>query len=105
MADSILDQVRQAAQGRLLFLPHAIRQMSRPDRMITAAELQKVAHTGTLLEDYPEDARGHSCLLLGFGEEGRAIHVVCTPRPTYLAIITAYLPDPEKWSSDFTKRR
>ena len=104
MPDGILDQVRQTAQGRLLFLPHAIRQMSHPDRMITPAEVKKVAITGDLVEDYPDDVRGHSCLLLGFGEEGRAIHVVCTPKPSYLAIITAYLPDPEKWSSDFTKR-
>ena len=34
----------------------------------------------------------------------RAIHVVCSPKDTYLAIITAYIPDPALWSDDFTKR-
>lgn len=104
MPGSILDQVRAAALKRLLFLPHGIRQMSRPDRMITTAEVEIVVTTGELVEDYPGDVRGHSCLLLGFGEEGRPIHVACSPRDDYLAIITAYLPDPARWSSDFKRR-
>jgi hypothetical protein len=33
-------------------------------------------------------------LLLGFGDNNRAVHVVCSPKDEYLAIITAYLPDP-----------
>ena len=51
--------------------------------------------------DYPADPRGHSCLLLGLGQEGRPAHVVCSPKVDYLAVITAYLPDPAQWSSDF----
>lgn len=104
MPGSILDQVRAAALKRLLFLPHGIRQMSRPDRMITTAEVEIVVTTGELVEDYPGDVRGHSCLLLGFGEEDRPIHVACSPKDDYLAIITAYLPDPARWSSDFKRR-
>jgi hypothetical protein len=57
-----------------------------------------------VIEDYPEDARGHSCLLLGRGDGGRPIHVVCSPKDDFLAIITAYLPDETEWSSDFRNR-
>ena len=32
-----------------------------------------------MVEDYPDDSRGHSCLMLGFGKGGRPIHVVCAP--------------------------
>jgi hypothetical protein len=32
------------------------------------------------------------------------IHVVCSPKDEYLAVITAYRPDPEQWSQDFRKR-
>ncbi len=67
-------------------------------------EVETVATQGELIEDYPEDARGHSCLLLGFGEGGRPIHAVCSPKDDYLAIITAYLPDPTQWSRDFKRR-
>ena len=44
MADSseILLVVREAAEKRRLFLPHAIRQMQRPDRMITTVEVRQV---------------------------------------------------------------
>ncbi|MBA3966592.1 MAG: DUF4258 domain-containing protein [Nitrospirales bacterium] len=80
----IVDTSRQAAKKKLLFLPHAIRQMSRPERMITPQEVESVVMTGELVEDYPHDSRGQSCLLLGFGESGRPIHVVCSPKEDYL---------------------
>jgi len=102
---AILEDVRDAAQKRLLFLPHAIRQMSRPQRMISSNEVEVVVTQGELIEDYPSDPRGHSCLILGFGDAARAVHVVCSPKDEYLAIITAYLPDPTQWSEDFRRRR
>jgi hypothetical protein len=100
----ILIQIRAAAQQKLLFLPHALRQMLRPDRMIRGAEVRRVITQGEVIEDYPKDARGPSCLLLGYGDQDRPIHLVCAPRDDYLAIITAYLPDPQEWSGDFRKR-
>jgi Domain of unknown function (DUF4258) len=102
---AILDDIRAAAQKRLLFLAHAIRQMSRPQRMISSNEVETVVAQGEVIEDYPNDPRGHSCLMLGFGEGGRVVHVVCSPKDEYLAIITAYLPDPAQWSEDFRQRR
>ena len=102
---AILEDVRAAAQKRLLFLPHAIRQMSRPQRMISSNEVDGVVRNGELIEDYPNDLRGHSCLMPGSGDVGRAVHVVCSPKDEYLAIITAYLPDPAQWSDDFRRRR
>ena len=102
---AILDEVRAAAQKRLLFLPHAVRQMSRPQRMVSPSEVEATGLKGDLIEDYPNDPRGHSCLMLGYGETGRAVHVVCSPKDEYLAIITAYLPDPSQWSEDFRRRR
>ena len=101
----ILEDVREAAGKRLLFLPHAIRQMSRPRRMISSDEVETEVKQSELIEDYPNDHRGHSCLMLGSGDGGRAVHVVCSPKDDYLAIITAYLPDPGQWSDDFRRRR
>jgi hypothetical protein len=100
----ILSLVRRAATQRLLFLPHAIRQMSRPDRLITTPEIRSVVEHGEVIEDYPEDVRGHSCLILGYGEGSRALHVVCSPKDEYLAIITAYLPNADEWSDNFKVR-
>ena len=70
-AFDILGAVRRAAEKKILYLPQAVRQMSRPDRMIDAAEVRSAVPSEKLVEDYPEDARGHSCLILGKGDGGR----------------------------------
>lgn len=105
MNPGVLDQVRAVAAKRTISLPHAVRQRSRSSRMISPAEIEAEIVAGELIEDYPEDVRGHSCLLLGSGEGGRPIHVVCSPRPDYLAIITADIPHPDQWSADFKERK
>ena len=102
--NEILDLVRSAGKKKHLYLPHAIRQMSRPDRMITTDEVRSVIENGEIIEDYPEDSRGHSCLVLGKGKNKRPIHIVCSPRDEFLAIITAYIPDPGEWSEDYKVR-
>ena len=58
MSDDIVEQVKYSAQKRILFLPHTIQQMSRPERMITTKEVAIVVATGELIEDYPDDVRG-----------------------------------------------
>ena len=98
-----LERVRTPAHARILYLPHAVKQMARPERLISANEVEQVVLEGDLVEDYPDDVRGHSCLLLG-APDGRPVHVVCSPRAQYLAIITAYLPEPTQWSPDFRRR-
>lgn len=100
----ILNRVRMAAALRRLYLPHALRQMARPERMISAAEVRAVIEQGEVIEDYPADPRGHNCLMIGVGTDGRPIHVVCSPKEDYLAIITAYIPEAGKWSADFRVR-
>jgi len=99
----IVEEVRRAARKRILFLPHAVKQMSSPERLIRATEVRSVVFDGELVEDYPDDPRGPSCLLLGTPDE-RPVHVVCSPKADYLAIITAYVPDPAQWSADFRRR-
>ena len=61
--------------------------------------------TGDLIEDYPEEPRGHSCLLLGRASDGQPIHVVCSPKSDYLVIITAYVRGESEWTNGFTQRR
>lgn len=102
---NLLPQIREAAKRECLFLPHALRQMNRPERMISTVEIREVIEHGKIIEDYPEDARGHSCLMLGNGEANRPIHVVCALKEDYLAVITAYIPSETNWADDFKMRR
>ena len=71
MPDNIIEKIRRSAQKKLLFLPHTIQQMSHPERMITTKEIEQVVLYGELIENYPDDVRGHSCLILGYGREER----------------------------------
>ena len=68
-------------------------------------EVRKVIENGRIIEYYPEDRRGESCLILGEGENNRSIHVVCAVKVDFLAIITAYLPDNAIWTNNFSERR
>lgn len=100
-----LQRVHEAAGKKILFSAHAIQQMVRAERMITTPDIQQVIMEGEIIEDYPEDKRGHSCLILGYREGGQPVHIVCSPKEDYLAIITAYVPDNELWTSDFKERK
>ena len=104
MFEYFLPSVMEAARAKLLFLPHAIKQMTRGQDPIETKEVSNVIFKGEIIEDYPEDPRGHSCLMLGFGRSNRAIHVVCSPKKEYLPIITAYIPSKTLWSDDFKRR-
>ena len=100
----ILTRVHNSATKRVLYLPHAVRQMAQPERMISTADVRAVIENGEVIEDYLEDARGHSCLMLAFVAD-RPLHVVCSPKDEYLVIITAYLPSDKEWTDDYRKRK
>ena len=72
--------------------------------MITFEEVREVVAQGEIIEDYPEDVRGHSCLMFGVARAGRPVHVVCAPKERYLGIITVYVPSEPKWKGDFKTR-
>ena len=97
-------KIISSAKKKILFLPHAIKQMSRPDRMISTEAIRDAVFNGEIIEEYPNDDRGESCLVFNLKDK-QVIHVVCSPKTEYLAIITAYIPSPEQWSSNFKVRR
>jgi hypothetical protein len=60
---------------------------------------------GEIIEDYPTDARGPSCLVYGITTGGRILHTVMS-RGGW--VITVYPPaetEPAAWSPDFRQRR
>ena len=71
---------------------------------ISLADIEAAILNGEILEDYPDDPRGESCLILGYAE-GRPIHVVCGYTSTHaIRVITVYLPKPPKWRDERTRR-
>lgn len=107
MAAPTADSIRSLAKsGKYVLSMHAERER-QADR-ITMAELETILARCEVIEDYPEDARGHSCLVLGFAD-ARPIHAVCTVKdnPREVLLITVYDASlrPEKWDARFRRRR
>lgn len=100
-----IDIVKQSAEKKIIYTTHALDEMNAEDEMITTDEVRYVVFSGEIIEDYPEDKRGHSCLMFGMPNSRRPVHVVCAPKEEYLAVITAYIPSLEKWEDGFKTRR
>lgn len=84
------------------FSLHVLQRMF--ERGITQSDVQAALSAGRIVEDYPDDYPIPSRLWLGYSDN-RPLHVVYADTPTgERVIITAYEPDPAKWSSDFTQR-
>jgi len=75
------------------------------ERDISPNELKEVILQGEIIERYPEDKYGPSCLIWGITEKGRILHVQCSVNPAW--VITAYDPtlNPEEWNANFKRRR
>ncbi len=64
-------------------------------RSIRMRDIREGVLTGEIIEQYPEDHPFPSCLILGY---------TCDKRPGS-RIITAYIPDFEKWEADLKTRK
>jgi hypothetical protein len=101
---SLIEKIRdKVANDAFEFSQHAVDQTIL--RHITVQEIREAIAGAELVEDYPDDKYGPSCLLLGFTQLGRAVHVQCSyPSRQVLRIITVYEPDPSRWI-DYRERR
>lgn len=100
----MIEQIRsKVAAEQFEFSQHAVDQSIL--RRITIQELRECFVTAEVIEDYPDDKYGPSCLLLGWTKANRPLHVQCSyPSRTLLKIITLYEPDPRLWD-EFRLRR
>jgi hypothetical protein len=68
---------------------HALREAEADG--LALEQIKTATLAGECIEDYPDDPRGPSCLVRGWVPEA--------------ILITVYLPDPQRWSDDFGRRR
>ena len=100
----VIDEIRKkVAADECELSKHAVDQSII--RRIRMSEMREAISNGVVIEDYPEDKYGPSCLIHGKTAGGRAIHIQCSyPSRHVVKVITVYEPDPERWI-DFKVRR
>ena len=102
---ALIDEIRSKAGKELFELSrHAADQLIW--RQIRIQEVQEAFSNSQIIEDYPEDKYGPSCLLLGFTQRRRPLHIQCSyPSRPIMKIITLYEPDPKLWIGFRVRRR
>jgi hypothetical protein len=104
MVPLIVEIRRKLAQEQFEFSKHAVDQSIL--RQIRVQEIREAIANGQVIEDYPEDKYGPSCLICGLTQTQRPIHIQCSyPARALIKIITLYEPDPQRWNDNFTERR
>jgi hypothetical protein len=101
---ALIEEIREKIDAEQFeFSKHAVDQSIL--RRITVQEIREIFGDADVIEDYPEDKYGPSCLILGRARAGRPLHVQCSyPSRPLIKIITLYEPDPDLWI-DFKIRR
>lgn len=75
----------------------------RQEEAINTWEIREALMECEILESYPKDPKGPSCLVLGYAKE-RPIHIVCgRGKNDWLLIITVYIPRAPKWIDPKTR--
>jgi hypothetical protein len=73
-------------------------------RGIVSREIEEAIANGEIIEDYPADKYGPSCLIMGLTEAGRVLHVQASYPPS-VKVITVYEPSLSEWEGDFVTRK
>ena len=101
------EQVRALVQrGEVNISDHGYEEMSDED--ILARDVLAGVFDGIVVEDYPTYAKGPCVLVLQRDLKQQPIHVVWgIPKnlSSPAVVVTAYRPNPDWWSEDFTRRK
>lgn len=76
----------------------------RLEEQITIEEVERVLLKGAIIEKYPNDTRGGSCLVAGIDSK-KPLHVICGMRGNKLLIITVYRPKLPVWTDYKTRAK
>jgi len=99
----IKDIQERLRRGDYRFTIHAFERCVERD--ISPNYIKDAILSGEIIEDYPEDKSGPSCLVYKVTKTGKILHVQCSLDPVW--IITPYDPtlEPDEWEENFKRRR
>jgi hypothetical protein len=106
MSETLARVKSLAARGEVEVSRHGLRELAT--RGIVLDDIVDGINAAIVVEDYPDVWKGPSVLVLQRDGDGRPVHIVWgIPRNAEgpVVLVTAYRPDPERWSADFMRRK
>jgi hypothetical protein len=101
---TVINEIRaKFARNEFEFSKHATDQAIL--RHISVQEIREAMRAGEIIEDYPRDKYGPSCLILGSTRAGRCLHVQCTYPARLVKLVTVYEPDAVEWIGFRVRRK
>lgn len=103
----ILEQIQTlVSSGNVRISAHGYEELS--DDQISVRDVVSGISAAIPIEEYPDFPKGRCALVLQQDHRGAPIHVVWGIPKGYnspAVVVTAYRPDPARWSENFQQRR
>lgn len=106
MSETYKNIMNLVKKGEILFSDHGYDEMIE-DKII-AKDIISGIGSSELIEDYPNYKKDPCILLLQYDKQNNPIHVVWgipKGRSSPAVIVTAYRPNPDRWSDDYRRRK
>ena len=105
MSDTFRQIIDLARRGEVRISEHGYDEIAEEGLFVRA--IVSTVSNGRLGENYPDFPKGPCVLVLQQDGDGNPIHVVWGIPKGHVSpavVITAYRPDPKRWTSDFMRR-
>jgi len=94
----VLERLRVLIKaGRYRVTLHAEQERDADEVTIGEIETAYSDPASEIIEDYPDDPRGHSALVLAFTKAQQPLHAVWSIHENTAILITIYRPNPKLW--------
>ena len=106
MSRTFADIQKLVLKGEIKVSSHGYDELAE-DR-IFIRDILSMVKNGRVVEDYPDFGKGPCVLVLQYDRDSKPIHIVWGIPKGYdgpAVLITAYRPDPAKWTNDFMRRK
>ena len=106
MSQNLANIKRIIALGEVKVSSHGYDELA--DDGILVRDVMAGVEAASLVEDYPDYPKGPCVLVLQRDRDNKPLHIIWgipKGKDTPVVLVTAYRPDPIRWSDDFLRRK